>query len=105
MPFCFVVLVCTTLGFEAAVATGLPGAVAFPRPSWAELQPALPLLGLNVLVAFSLNVSIAFFIKKTSAVAMVLAGVVKDCTVVLLSLVLFVDTITPYQAVGFSMQL
>jgi len=105
MPMCFAVLLGTMLMLHGLEFAGVPGVVAVPAPSWTELRLALPLLAANAVVAFSLNVTIALFIKNTSAVSMVLAGIVKDCAVVLLSLVIFQETITRNQAIGFAMQL
>merc|ERR1719215_577093 len=105
MPMCFVVLLGTMLTLYGLESAGVPGVVAAPAPSWAELRLALPLLAANAVLAFALNVSVALFIKNTSAVAMVLAGILKDCAIVVLSLVIFHETITRNQAIGFCMQL
>jgi len=105
LPLCFGVLVISLLLISGLEMAGVQHIGVIRSPQWADIVAAAPLLFLNALAAFSLNVSIALFIKRTSAVAMVLAGIVKDCTVVLISLVLFSESISRNQALGFSMQL
>jgi len=55
----------------------------------------------NALVAFFLNVLIALTLKKLSALAFVLIGVVKDAVIVSSSSLVFGDLISPMQQIGF----
>lgn len=64
-----------------------------------------PVLLLNGLVAFSLNIAIALFIKNSSAVSFILAGIVKDAAIVALGFFLFAEDVSSLQMVGFSVQL
>merc|ERR1719507_685319 len=84
--------------------------VAFPNehlktPSAADLQQWWPHLLLNCCIAFGLNVIIALFVKQSSAVSFMLAGIVKDAGIVFLGIWLFSETIGNMQALGFSLQL
>jgi len=64
-----------------------------------------PVLLANCVVAFSLNLAIALFMKKSSAVSFVLAGIFKDCSIVLVSAVFIHEEVSKAQALGFSAQL
>jgi len=64
-----------------------------------------PQLLLSCSIAFLLNVSIALFVKYSSAVALVLAGLVKDALVVLISCGIMHEAISNMQRVGLTMQL
>jgi len=59
----------------------------------------------NALVAFLLNLSIALFMRRSSPVAFVLAGVVKDCAIVTLSAATMHEKISRLQVVGFTLQM
>lgn len=73
--------------------------------AWPHLQSWWPYLIVNSLVAFSLNVVIALFIKHSSAVAFILAGMVKDVVIVAAGATLFHEHIAALQAFGFIMQM
>lgn len=73
--------------------------------AWPKLAEWMPFLALNILVAFSLNVVIALFIKNTSGVAFILAGVAKDVMIVIAGALFFHENVSMMQTVGFSMQL
>jgi hypothetical protein len=74
-------------------------------PVWADMVNNRHLLAVNVLLAFSLNVVIAFFMKHASAIAFVIVGIVKDAMIVLASAKILQDPISEMQACGFTMQL
>jgi len=74
-------------------------------PQWSEIVAWWPHLLLNVCVAFALNVSIAMFVKHSSGVSFVLAGIAKDAAIVLAGIVFMHEQISGLQAFGFCMQL
>jgi len=59
----------------------------------------------NALIAFALNLAICLFMKHSSAVSFVLAGIVKDCSIVCASALLLNEEISRIQVAGFSVQL
>jgi hypothetical protein len=61
-----------------------------------------PYLIPNAACAFALNVTIAVLIKNTSAMAFILAGVVKDMVIVVGSTYVFGEQLVPQQVLGFS---
>lgn len=65
----------------------------------------LPLIALNTLLAFFLNIVIAFFIKNCSAVSFVIAGILKDIIIVLCSSIVFREHVSMMQSVGFFLEL
>eukprot|EP00397_Hematodinium_sp_SG-2012_P024381 GEMP01025390.1.p2 GENE.GEMP01025390.1~~GEMP01025390.1.p2 ORF type:complete len:134 (+),score=22.52 GEMP01025390.1:869-1270(+) len=65
----------------------------------------MPLLAANALLAFVLNITMAMFIKYSSAVSLVLAGISKDVVIVLCSTVVFREPISMTQTAGCLMQL
>merc|ERR1712032_1267594 len=64
-----------------------------------------PLLTLNALIAFVLNLLVAAVIKECSALGFVLAGLTKDITIVVCSCIAFGEQITPQQAMAFGLTL
>mmetsp|Transcript_31008 Transcript_31008/g.68100 ORF Transcript_31008/g.68100 Transcript_31008/m.68100 type:complete len:369 (+) Transcript_31008:101-1207(+) len=72
---------------------------------WARIQALYPFLLANICVAFSLNIVVAMFIKHTSAVSFMLAGLVKDTVIVVASVLIFGDAVSALQQCGFFMQL
>mmetsp|Transcript_11067 Transcript_11067/g.24376 ORF Transcript_11067/g.24376 Transcript_11067/m.24376 type:complete len:428 (+) Transcript_11067:23-1306(+) len=64
-----------------------------------------PHLLLNSFLAFSLNVVVATFMKYSSAIAFVLAGIVKDAVIVLSGFVFLKEALTAVQLMGFTIQL
>lgn len=101
LPPCFLFIVLLL----AARGLGLLPSGDAVAPSWGDVQGCWPLLLLNGLAAFALNVSIALFVKHTSAVAMVLAGLVKDSMVILTSVLCMGEAMSHTQQVGFGLQL
>jgi len=98
-PLCFAVLCSAGFGlYFIAPAHSFAGA-------WPHLQAWWPFLLANSLVAFSLNVVIALFIKRSSAVAFILAGMVKDVVIVSVGATLFHEQLSKLQVFGFAMQM
>lgn len=60
-----------------------------------------PLLIPNACLAFLLNVTIAVLIKRCSAMAFILAGIVKDVVIVLVSAGMFHESVVRQQYIGF----
>jgi len=60
---------------------------------------------LNATIAFCLNLSVVFLIGKTSALVLTLSGVLKDILLVIASMVIFGDPVSPLQAFGYSIAL
>mmetsp|Transcript_72265 Transcript_72265/g.225323 ORF Transcript_72265/g.225323 Transcript_72265/m.225323 type:complete len:305 (-) Transcript_72265:51-965(-) len=91
-PLCFVVLlVASIFTWEARIVPAMGSC-------W-------PLLLMNALVAFALNVLVAAVIKEISAVGFVLTGLTKDILIVVLSCLLFGEPITLTQWSAFAMTL
>lgn len=74
-------------------------------PGWSDIEAWWPFLLANASVAFLLNVAVAMFMKASSAVAYILAGIFKDAMIVLTGFFLLHEHISHLQFVGFGMQL
>jgi Triose-phosphate Transporter family len=59
----------------------------------------------NASVAFALNVAVVFLIGKTSSLVLTLSGVLKDILLVVASVAIFFDPVSPLQAFGYSIAL
>ncbi|KAF8440585.1 triose-phosphate transporter family-domain-containing protein [Terfezia claveryi] len=59
----------------------------------------------NAIVAFGLNVSVVFLIKKTSPLVLTLSGVLKDILLVIASVVIWNSPLTVLQIFGYSIAL
>ncbi|KAI9692800.1 MAG: hypothetical protein M1820_009348 [Bogoriella megaspora] len=59
----------------------------------------------NAIIAFLLNISVVFLIGKTSSLVLTLSGVLKDILLVISSMVIFGDPVSPLQAFGYSIAL
>merc|ERR1719498_883982 len=99
MPLCAVILF-----------GGMCVLTAFPHehflvPQWHHLEQWWPHLLANACIAFALNVVIALFIKHSSAVAFILAGIAKDVVIVSVSCMMFSEHISLLQGIGFTLQL
>ncbi|KAJ3201021.1 hypothetical protein HDU67_001657 [Dinochytrium kinnereticum] len=71
--------------------------------SMAALQGVgAPVLLINCMVAFLLNVAVVFLIGKTSSLVMCLSGVLKDIILVVASVLIWWTTVTRLQMVGYS---
>jgi len=99
MPFCFLFL-CGLLVFLVVHPT-----THFATPQLSEIVHWSPHLFANAMLAFALNVVIALFVKHSSAVAFILAGIVKDAMIVATGGLLLREVISVIQGVGFTMQL
>ena len=64
-----------------------------------------PILLINGLVAFTLNVGVVLLIAHTSALVLTLAGILKDILLVTLSVHLFQSPVTLLQYVGYGVAL
>jgi len=94
----------------AVLGVGIGVLWAFPHshflvPSWNTVVLWKWHLLANSCVAFALNVVIALFVKYSSAVAFILAGIVKDAMIVTAGALVFHEFISMIQVVGFSLQL
>lgn len=74
-------------------------------PAFADFQRNWGLLLVNALLAFSLNVVVAAFMKHTSPVSVILVGITKDVVIVFFNVMFMHESITQTQTVGFVMQL
>lgn len=100
MPLCFVFLSgAFGILYLVQVEDG-----AFSMPTWLDVYRAWPLLWPNALLAFALNVVIAFFMKSSSGVTFVLAGILKDVCIVLVSVLFMEEFISQTQVISFSAQ-
>eukprot|EP00411_Alexandrium_monilatum_P042930 CAMPEP_0175475284 /NCGR_PEP_ID=MMETSP0095-20121207/75330_1 /TAXON_ID=311494 /ORGANISM="Alexandrium monilatum, Strain CCMP3105" /LENGTH=207 /DNA_ID=CAMNT_0016776831 /DNA_START=6 /DNA_END=625 /DNA_ORIENTATION=+ len=90
------------VGPTSAVILGIATACTWSAMVLPALHKMLPLVLLNSVVAFVLNVVVAKVIKEISAV---LAGLTKDVVIVATSCVFFSDTITRVQCAGFAVTL
>jgi len=74
-------------------------------PTMADLFIWWPHLLANGFVAFALNVVVALFVKHSSAVSFILAGITKDAMIVLSGVAFLSEVISIMQGVGFALQL
>jgi len=86
----------------SAAFLGIATACTWDPQAWVAMQRVWPLVGLNSLVAFALNVLVATVIKEISAVGFVLTGLLKDIVIVVLSRIIFADPVTVIQWAGFA---
>jgi hypothetical protein len=100
MPMCFAVL-SVFLGFILFV---MP-IEHLDTPRWSEVVHWAPVLMINACVALALNIIIALFVKHSSAVAFILAGIVKDAAIVMAGTLFFHEAVSSLQFIGFSLQL
>jgi hypothetical protein len=99
MPLCALVL-----GIGMGLLMAFPHS-HFLTPEWHHLVQWWPHLLGNACVAFALNVVIALFVKHSSAVSFILAGIVKDAMIVAAGTFFFHEIVSFVQAVGFGLQL
>lgn len=102
MPFCFC-SIAVLLGIDY-VSPGLFGK-DLQTPARSDFLANWYLLLPNFAIAFMLNIAIALFIKRSSALSMVMASLIKDASVVIVSVVLMSDAISQQQVIFFSLQL
>eukprot|EP00448_Togula_jolla_P020232 CAMPEP_0170589260 /NCGR_PEP_ID=MMETSP0224-20130122/11258_1 /TAXON_ID=285029 /ORGANISM="Togula jolla, Strain CCCM 725" /LENGTH=343 /DNA_ID=CAMNT_0010913011 /DNA_START=58 /DNA_END=1089 /DNA_ORIENTATION=+ len=75
-----------------------PAVIAAAQANWHYLLP-------NALLAYALNLIIAMVLKNCSAMGFILAGMVKDIVIVVVSSHLFGDFIANMQYIGFAVTL
>lgn len=102
MPCCFCSLL-VLLGIDH-VSPGLIGD-DLQTPALSDFLTNWYLLLPNFALAFLLNISIALFIKYSSAISMVMVSLIKDLFVVLVSVVLMSEVISGQQVIFFILQL
>lgn len=100
MPICLVVLSCALL-----VSVFLLPNQHIATPTWEHCVVWWPHLAINACMAFVLNVVIALFVKHSSAISFILAGIVKDAGIVLVGGFVLREVISVQQAIGFAVQL
>jgi len=77
-------------------------ALSWDLEIWFAFKAHWPVIFLNALNAFALNLIIATTLKRLSAVAFVIIGIVKDSVIVATSSLVFGDHISAQQQVGFA---
>lgn len=87
-PICLIILV------VGVFITWNKDVLAAIRDWWPVIIP-------NVLIAFSLNVIITAYIKRTSAIGFVITGIVKDIILVIISAILFRGDIITHKQYAF----
>mmetsp|Transcript_11733 Transcript_11733/g.21337 ORF Transcript_11733/g.21337 Transcript_11733/m.21337 type:complete len:371 (-) Transcript_11733:122-1234(-) len=102
MPLCFVALLATVWVNHSTDGVLFKGQLT--EPTWNDFAMHWKLLLPNFVLAFLLNVLIALFIKVSSAMSMVLTGLLKDVLIVVLSVFLLSETVSRQQVVGFVLQ-
>jgi len=102
MPLCFFALLATV--WVNHLTDGVLFNGQLTEPSWNDFAMHWKLLLPNFFLAFLLNVLIAIYIKVSSAMSMVLTGLLKDVLIVLLSVVLLSEAVSRQQVVGFVLQ-
>lgn len=100
MPLCFCVL--GAILFALVYVHPLEN---LRTPEWKDIVAWWPVLLANATVAFALNLSIALFMKKSSAVGFILAGIAKDAAIVLSGVLALSESISLQQLFGFTLQL
>lgn len=100
-PFTYIKFVAPVSFLVAGVCTWLRWTV----DTWPQFHGCWPLIIGNCVLSFALNVSVAFLIRETSAVGMVVAAIAKDVILVIFSEVIFHDPVTARQWVCFTLTL
>jgi hypothetical protein len=100
MPLCFFVL-----AFMYLCLGYLHPLEHLKTPAWSDIVTWWPILAVNACVAFALNLAIALFMKNSSAVAFILAGIAKDAVIVLSGFVIMHEPVSMLQATAFAFQL
>lgn len=100
MPCCFLILG----GILAALVYAYP-MQTLQTPAMSDLIEWWPMLLANACVAFALNVTVALFMKNSSAVAFILAGISKDAVIVLAGGAFLGELVSGLQVFAFIMQL
>mmetsp|Transcript_54433 Transcript_54433/g.95510 ORF Transcript_54433/g.95510 Transcript_54433/m.95510 type:complete len:369 (-) Transcript_54433:104-1210(-) len=74
-------------------------------PHWNDIVTWWPVLLANCCVAFLLNITIALFIKYSSPIGFILAGILKDVCIVVAGATMLGELVSRQQAFGFVLQL
>lgn len=99
-PLCLIML-CFAWGMLVYVSPSN----TFATPAWDDFSVWWKVLFANSFLAFTLNVVIALFVKNSSAIAFILAGILKDALIVAAGTLMFHEIVTIIQAIGFTAQL
>jgi len=102
-PICFMIL-----GSALAVLCYLPKGMLgrdLALPTIEDFKAWWPLLLLDSMLAFALNVSIAALIKHTSPVGYILCQILKDVAAVVIGVLVLKNVVTGMQGVGFILQI
>jgi len=108
MSFMLVVMpVCASIfgGILLFCSLVFPGQAILPMPALSDWVTCRWLLLANASVALLLNISTLVFIKCSSALAYVMAGIVKDVCIVMTSIVFMGSDTTMLQMAGFTLQM
>jgi len=100
MPQCFALL-----AMFLFLTWVLPGPTHVYIPNYEPLYRWSGHIALSAVLATGLNFVIASLIRFTSAMGFVLAGIVKDGSIVCLGWLVFGETITSGQSIGFGLQI
>lgn len=100
MPVCAVIFASTICCFK----TLAPQQQMFPMPAANDWIQWKWMLMANMCVALSLNVATFVFIRVSSAVSFVLAGILKDVMIVIVGVIFMGHEISGQQASGFTLQ-
>lgn len=85
----------------------LPLALIFEPGSYASLaEPSVAFIVLiNTLTAFCLNLAVVILVQRTSGLVLTLAGIVKDIMLIIASIFIFANPVTPIQVLGYALAL
>jgi hypothetical protein len=100
MPLC-----CLILGSMLLFLTYVHPIEHIATPQWSDIVTWWPQIAANACIAFALNLSIALFMKKSSAVGFILAGIAKDAIIVIAGVFVLGESMSNLQLLGFSTQL
>lgn len=100
MPLCFLVLgaMYFCLVFVHPLET-------LQTPRWKDVQIWWPVLLANSCLAFSLNLTIAMFMKYSSPISFIIAGILKDTCIVCVGATMLGEQVSSMQIAGFGLQL
>lgn len=106
-PFSYLLLVLPFCAFFVTLALVLCalGLNVVPSPSLADIRANGAALAANGFCAVALNIVAANFVKASSAVSFVLAGIIKDTCIVVTSTLVMREVVTLEQGCGFTLQI
>merc|ERR1719379_1123807 len=102
MPVCASIQGTILLGSQSTQDGGVGW---MPVPTWSDVVSHWHFLIPNALLAFTLNVVAVMFIKASSSVTYVLAGIVKDMVIVLGGVIFLKDQVSKMQSLAFTAQI